>query len=89
MKPAGAGSYLDWSIPPGRRILNALESNFITAHVVGHWLTFDPVAIVLSFLFFGLAVGRTGYAAGVPILAATKIICDHIGQLVPAGEFLG
>jgi putative heme transporter len=89
MKPAGAGSYLDWSIPPGRRILNALESNFITAHVVGHWLTFDPVAIVLSFLFFGLAAGVPGMLLAVPILAATKIICDHIGQLVPAGEFLG
>jgi len=69
--------------------LNALESNFITPHVVGRWMTLNPVAIVLSFLFWGWLWGVPGMLLAVPILAATKIICDHIGQLVPVGEFLG
>jgi predicted PurR-regulated permease PerM len=69
--------------------LNAMESNFITPHVLGRWMTLNPVAIVLSFLFWGWLWGVPGMLLAVPILAATKILCDHIGQLVSVGEFLG
>ena len=75
--------------PAAYLCLNALESNFITPHVVGRWMTLNPVAIVLSFLFWGWLWGVPGTLLAVPILAATKIVCDHIGQLAPVGEFLG
>jgi predicted PurR-regulated permease PerM len=75
--------------PAAYLFLNAMESNFITPHVVGRWMTLNPVAIVLSFLFWGWLWGVPGMLLAVPILAATKIICDHIHHLAPVGEFLG
>jgi predicted PurR-regulated permease PerM len=75
--------------PAAYLFLNAMESNFITPHVLGRWMTLNPAAMVLSFLFWGWLWGVPGMLLAVPILAATKIICDHIGELAPLGEFLG
>jgi predicted PurR-regulated permease PerM len=69
--------------------LNALESNFVTPHVLGRWMTLNPVAIILSFLFWGWLWGVPGILLAVPILAATKIFCDHIAELNFLGEYLG
>ena len=69
--------------------LNALESNFITPHVLGRWMTLNPVAIILSFLFWGWLWGVPGMLLAVPILAATKIFCDRIAELAFLGEYLG
>jgi predicted PurR-regulated permease PerM len=75
--------------PAAYLFLNAMESNFITPHVVGRWMTLNPVAIILSFLFWGWLWGVPGMLLAVPILAVTKIVCDHIDHLAPIGEFLG
>jgi predicted PurR-regulated permease PerM len=69
--------------------LNVLESNFVTPHVLGRWMTLNPVAIIISFLFWGWLWGVPGTLLAVPILAATKIFCDHIAELASLGEFLG
>jgi predicted PurR-regulated permease PerM len=69
--------------------LNALESNFVTPHVLGRWMTLNPVAIIISFLFWGWLWGVPGMLLAVPILAGTKIFCDHIAELTFLGEFLG
>jgi predicted PurR-regulated permease PerM len=75
--------------PAAYLFLNALESNFITPHVVGRWMTLNPLAIVLSFLFWGWLWGVPGMLLAVPVLAVIKIVCDHIDRLAPMGEFLG
>jgi predicted PurR-regulated permease PerM len=75
--------------PAAYLCLNALESNFVTPHVLGRWMTLNPVAIILSFLFWGWLWGVPGMLLAVPILAATKIFCDHIAELEFLGEFLG
>lgn len=75
--------------PAAYLCLNALESNFITPHVLGRWMTLNPVAIILSFLFWGWLWGVPGVLLAVPILAATKIFCDHIEELNFLGEYLG
>jgi predicted PurR-regulated permease PerM len=77
-------------IPPfAYLVLNALESNFVTPHVLGRWMTLNLIAIIISFLFWGWLWGVPGMLLAVPILASTKIICDHIVKLAPFGEFLG
>jgi predicted PurR-regulated permease PerM len=75
--------------PAAYLCLNALESNFVTPHVLGRWMTLNPVAIILSFLFWGWLWGVPGTLLAVPIMAATKIFCDHIAELNFLGEYLG
>jgi predicted PurR-regulated permease PerM len=64
---------------------NALESNFITPRILGKWMTLNPVAIFLSFLFWGVP----GMLLAVPILSTIKIFCDRVDSLTRFGEFLG
>jgi len=70
-------------------VLNALESNFITPQILGKWMTLNPVAIFLSFLFWGWLWGVPGMLLAVPILATIKIFCDRVDSLTQLGEFLG
>jgi predicted PurR-regulated permease PerM len=70
-------------------VLNALESNFVTPQFLGKWMTLNPVAIFLSFLFWGWLWGVAGMLLAVPILAIVKIFCDRVDSLTPLGEFLG
>jgi predicted PurR-regulated permease PerM len=69
--------------------LNAAESNFVTPHILGRWMTLNPLAIILSFLFWGWLWGVPGMLLAVPILATTKIFCDRIQTFEVVGEFLG
>jgi predicted PurR-regulated permease PerM len=69
--------------------LNALESNFVTPQFLGKWMTLNPVAIFLSFLFWGWLWGVAGMLLAVPILAIVKIFCDRVDSLTQLGEFLG
>lgn len=70
-------------------VLNALESNFVTPQFLGKWMTLNPVAIILSFLFWGWLWGVPGMLLAVPILAIVKIFCDRVESLAQLGEFLG
>ena len=69
--------------------LNALESNFVTPQILAKWMTLNPVAIFLSFLFWGWLWGVPGMLLAVPILAIIKIFCDRVDSLTQFGEFLG
>jgi predicted PurR-regulated permease PerM len=62
-------------------VLNALESNFVTPQFLGKWMTLNPVAIFLSFLFWGWLWGVAGMLLAVPILAIVKIFCDRVESL--------
>jgi predicted PurR-regulated permease PerM len=70
-------------------VLNVLESNFVTPQFLGKWMTLNPVAIFLSFLFWGWLWGVAGMLLAVPILAIVKIFCDRVDSLTQLGEFLG
>jgi predicted PurR-regulated permease PerM len=56
-------------------------------------LVLSPVVRTLASWRVPEAVGPALVLAGmllaVPLLAATKIICDHVRPLNPIGEFLG
>ena len=69
-------------------VLTTIEGNFITPLILGRSLTLNPIAIVLSLMFWGWMWGIVGVILAVPILAVFKILCDHIEPLAPIGEFL-
>lgn len=74
---------------PGVYLLIAiLEGNFVTPFLLGRSLTLNPLAIVISVMFWGWMWGITGVILAVPILATMKIFCEHIDPLTPIGEFL-
>jgi predicted PurR-regulated permease PerM len=69
--------------------LNTLEGNLITPLIVGRQLSLNPVVIFVSVLLWGWLWGIPGLLLAIPIMAALKIMCDHIEGLGPIGEFLG
>jgi predicted PurR-regulated permease PerM len=56
--------------------------------VLGRQLVLNPVAVLVSLVFFGWMWGLAGTLLAVPLLACFKIMCEHIDWLRPAGEFL-
>lgn len=57
--------------------------------ILGQRLTLNPVLIFLSLIFWSWLWGVYGVVLAVPILVTLKIVFDHIGPLVPLGNFLG
>jgi predicted PurR-regulated permease PerM len=66
-----------------------LEGQLITPMIVARRLTLNPVAVFVALIFWGWLWHIPGMLLAVPLLAATKIICDQIRPLNPIGEFLG
>jgi predicted PurR-regulated permease PerM len=69
--------------------MNLIQGNLIGPMVMGHRLSLNPVAIFIGVAFWWELWGIAGAFIAVPMLASTKIICDHIGWLNGVGEFLG
>jgi len=62
---------------------------FLAPVVLGRQLVLNPVAVLVSLVFFGWMWGMVGTLLAVPLLACFKIMCDHIERLHPAGQVLG
>jgi predicted PurR-regulated permease PerM len=69
--------------------LTTVEGQFITPMLLGKRLTLNPVVIFLALLVWGWLWGIPGVLMAVPLLAAFKIMCDHVPSLAAVGEFLG
>ena len=70
-------------------LLTTLEGQFVTPMLLGRRLTLNPVVIFLALLVWGWLWGVPGVLMAVPLLAAFKILCDHVPSLATVGEFLG
>jgi predicted PurR-regulated permease PerM len=70
-------------------VLNFFEGNIITPRLIGQRLALNPVVVFTGVLFWGWIWGVVGALIAVPILAAIKIVCDHVEGLSPIGELLG
>jgi predicted PurR-regulated permease PerM len=68
-------------------VLTTLKG-FLAPVVLGRQLVLNPVAVLVSLVFFGWMWGFVGTLLAVPLLACFKIMCDHIDWLKPAGEFV-
>jgi predicted PurR-regulated permease PerM len=69
--------------------INLLQANFLSPMLLGHRLALNPVALFVGLAFWFWIWGIPGAFMAVPLLAAFKIVCDHVEVLAPVGEFLG
>jgi predicted PurR-regulated permease PerM len=75
--------------PAAFLLINIVQGNLISPMLHGDRLTLNPVAIVVGLAFWWRVWGIPGAFVAVPLLAALKIICDHVAVLAPVGTFLG
>lgn len=69
--------------------LNLVEANLVTPLLVGRSLTLSPVVVFVWVLLWALLWGVPGAIIAVPLLAATKILLQHIEPLAPLARLIG
>ncbi|HET7239974.1 MAG TPA: AI-2E family transporter, partial [Gemmatimonadales bacterium] len=69
--------------------INLIEGNLVTPMILGRRMRLNTVALFIGFVFWWYIWGVAGAILAVPMMAALKIMCDHIESLTPIGEFLG
>jgi predicted PurR-regulated permease PerM len=69
--------------------INMIEGNLVTPMIYGNRMRLNTVALFIGLVFWWYLWGIPGAILAVPIMAAIKIVCDHIESLAPIGEFLG
>jgi predicted PurR-regulated permease PerM len=70
-------------------VLHVLSMNVLYPKVIGRRLRLNPLAVAISLLFWAWIWGAFGLILAVPLVASTKIVCDHIESLQPLGDWLG
>lgn len=76
-------------VPAAYATVNLVQSNVVSPLLLSRRLTLNPVALFVGLLFWYWIWGVAGAFLAVPMLAALKIMCDHVESLAPVGEFLG
>ena len=69
--------------------INLIEGNLVTPMIYGNRMRLNTVALFIGLVFWWYLWGIPGAILAVPIMAAIKIVCDHIESLASVGEFLG
>jgi predicted PurR-regulated permease PerM len=69
--------------------INFVQGNVVTPLVMSRRLTLNPVAIFVSLALWWWLWGIAGALLAVPMLAAFKILCDHVESLASIGAFIG
>jgi predicted PurR-regulated permease PerM len=69
--------------------LHLFSMNVLYPKVLGKRVQLNPLVVTISLLVWGFIWGAMGLILAVPIMAAIKIICDHVTSLRPIGEWLG
>jgi predicted PurR-regulated permease PerM len=68
--------------------IHILEGELITPSLLARRFTLNPVAVMLSLIFWYWMWGVPGAILAMPMLAITKILCDRIRPLKAFGHFL-
>ena len=68
---------------------HSLMLNFLYPKLIGKRVRLNPLAVVISLLFWLWIWGGMGLILAVPIVGAAKIICDYTDSLRGFGEWLG
>ncbi len=66
-----------------------IDNNFLTPIIAGGQIEINPLASIISIVFWGMLWGIIGMVIALPILGLFKIICDTIPGLRPIGYLLG
>jgi predicted PurR-regulated permease PerM len=69
--------------------LHLFAINVLYPKMLGSRLQLNPLVVTISLLIWGFIWGAMGLVLAVPIMAAVKIICDHVISLRPIGEWMG
>lgn len=69
--------------------IHLAESQLVTPLLLAKRFTLNPVAVIVSLLFWYWMWGVAGAFLAVPVLATVKITCDRIRPLMAFGHFLG
>jgi predicted PurR-regulated permease PerM len=69
--------------------LHLIVMNVLYPKLVGRRMQLNPLAVTLGLLFWSWIWGAIGLLLAVPILGASKIICDHVDSLRGVGNWLG
>lgn len=70
-------------------MIHLSEGQIITPMLLARRFVLNPVLVILSIIFWYWMWGVAGAFLAVPMLAATKLICDRITPLMALGHFLG
>jgi len=76
-------------VPLSFVLINVLQGNIVSPLLLGSRLALNPVALFVGLAFWFWIWGIAGAFVAVPMLAAFKIVCDHVPSLHSIGEFLG
>lgn len=69
--------------------LHLLGLNVLYPKIIGRRLELNPLVVMVGLLVWGWMWGAMGLILAIPITAAIKIVCDHVGGLQPIGEWMG
>ncbi len=80
-----------WALAPSGvyLLIHLMEGETITPMLLARRFTLNPLLVIASLMFWDWLWGVTGALLAVPLLAVTKILCDHIEVLTPLGHLLG
>ena len=80
-----------WALAPVGIYLfiHVMEGETITPMLLARRFTLNPLLVIASLMFWDWLWGVTGALLAVPLLAVTKIFCDHIEVLTPIAHLLG
>ena len=70
-------------------VITSLEGWLLTPILLGKVGSLNHIAIFASLLFWSWMWGVWGMLLAVPMLMATKAVCDHVEELQPIADFLG
>jgi len=76
------------SVPILYLVIDWIEGSFVTPLIIGMRLNLNPPVMLMWILLWGWLWGPWGAILAVPMLAAIKILCDHVDGLKPIGKFL-
>jgi predicted PurR-regulated permease PerM len=84
-------SNVAWALAPSGiyLLVHVVEGETITPMLLAQRFTLNPVLVIATLMFWDWLWGIPGALLAVPLLAATKIVCDQIEVLTPLGHLLG
>ncbi|MDQ7250674.1 AI-2E family transporter [Dongia sedimenti] len=68
--------------------IHVIEGELVTPAILARRFTLNPVAVIISIIFWYWMWGVPGAVLAVPMLAISKIICDRIKPLMALGHML-
>jgi predicted PurR-regulated permease PerM len=66
-----------------------LTINALVPAILGRTVRVNALSVTLSILFWGWLWGGIGFLLAIPIVAVTKVLCDHVDPWQPVGRWLG